>query len=174
MITQTWGLRIYGEPAPKGSLVPRELPGGRVALVEQVGRGKPWRRAIEKAAPKLIPEKAGKHQPIGLDLTFTITKTAAAIAEGRLFPSTQSAEGIGGDADKMVRLVLDALESAKILVNDGQVVRIRTDQYYPGTEYRDQLTRPGLMLRIYPRVKPAPPPAELPYEDKLLVEDGER
>lgn len=177
MITKPAAFRVYGEPAPKGSLAGRclthpkigqivRLP-QRVAISEDANRGRPWRRAIEKAAPIHITERPDKYQPLMVTCLFAITRTPA--AEGRLYPSTRSAQGVGGDTDKMVRLVLDALESCGVLLDDAQVTRFgETGKVYaddPEWLYRGgQRGIPGLYCRVEPIGYVTP---ELPYETTL-------
>lgn len=186
MITRPAAFRVYGEPAPKGSLAGRCLTHPkigqictrvqRVAMSEDANRGRPWRRAIEKAAPVHITERPDPHQPLMISVLFAVTRTTA--AAGRLYPATQSAQSVGGDLDKMVRLILDALESCKVLVNDAQVVAIggppSTDPVLDGRPrkvYADHpdwgrtdangAPLPGLYCRLEP-VGYIPDP--LPYE----------
>lgn len=162
MITRPAAFRVYGEPAPKGSLAGRVNPKNpkHVIITEDANRNRPWRRAIEKAAPIHITERPDTHQPLKVVLLFGVTRTQA--ARDRDYPSTQSAQKVGGDLDKLVRLVLDALESCKVLINDAQVVEIEASKVYADT----CMKAPGLYCRIEP-VGYVPP--ELPYEDKLGV-----
>jgi Holliday junction resolvase RusA-like endonuclease len=188
VITRPAAFRVYGEPAPKGSLAGRCLThprigqvcvkAARVAISEDANRGRSWRRKIEKGAPVHLPERADRHQPVALTLLFAVTRRPA--AEGRRFPATRSAQGVGGDLDKMVRLVLDALESCKVLADDAQVVELAARKVFTddpawwhgsatrrnGMEYRK--TAPGLYCRIEP-VGYLPP--ELPYEATLSGHD---
>lgn len=159
MITKPAAFRVFGEPAPKGSMIARTLKGGRVIVTEQVGRNKAWRRLIEQAAPIHITERPGPHQPLRVELVFGLTRTAA--AAGRDYPATQSAQGVGGDLDKLVRLVLDALESCGVLVNDAQVVEVEAAKRY--ADRMDSLGRSGMYCRIEPvGVVPDPLPLEVP------------
>jgi Holliday junction resolvase RusA-like endonuclease len=144
----------------------------RVTMREQVARSKPWRNAIEKAAPIYLQERADKHQPIKVTYLFAITRTSA--AEGRDYPTTQSAQGVGGDADKFLRLLLDALESCGVLHNDAQVVRFGES----GKVYADdpawlavggQRGVPGMWCQIEPVGRVAD---LLPYE--LTLDQDER
>lgn len=174
MITRPAAFRVYGEPAPKGSLAGRCLThpkigqvcsrSARVVMSEDANRGRPWRRAIEAAAPVHITERADRYQPLKLTLVFAVTRTPA--AAGRDRPATRSAQGVGGDLDKMVRLVLDALESCGVLLDDAQVTELVTSKVYadspqwaaPTTKYYGV---PGLYCRVEP-VGWVPDP--LPYE----------
>lgn len=168
MITRPHAFRVYGEPAPKGSLAGRCLThpkigkvcqqAARVVMSEDANRGRPWRRAIETAAPVHITEQADQHQPIKATMTFAVTRTHA--ARDRPYPSVRSALSIGGDLDKFVRLVLDALESAKVLTDDAQVVELTARKVYVDSPLWGR-QGPGLYLRLEPAVVM---PAMLPVE----------
>lgn len=132
MITRPAAFRVFGEPAPKGSMIARTTKSGKVIVTEQVSRNKAWRRLIEQAAPVRITERPGAHQPLFVTLMFGVTRTTAAAA--REYPATQSAQGVGGDLDKLVRLALDAFESCGVLVNDAQVVGLVASKEYADTD----------------------------------------
>lgn len=168
MITKPAAFRVYGEPAPKGSLAGRclthpkighicQVP-AKIAMSEQAARGRPWRRAIEKAAPVHLTEQADQHQPIAAAMVFAVTRTHA--ARDRPYPSTQSAQATGGDLDKFVRLVLDALESCKVLHNDAQVVELTARKVYADSPLWGR-QGPGLYLRLEPAVA-------MPYVEQVL------
>lgn len=163
MITRPAAFRVYGEPAPKGSLAGRCLTHpklgqvckklAKVVLTEQVERGRYWRKQVEKAAAERITEQAGEHQPIKATFVFAVTRTHA--ARDRAYPATRSAQGVGGDMDKMVRLVLDALESCGVLKDDAQVVRWgeTCKVYADAAEWTDRggpSGMPGAYIRVEP------------------------
>lgn len=159
MITQPAAFRVFGEPAPKGSMIARTTKSGQVIVTEQVDRNKAWRRLIEAAAPVHITERPSPHQPLRVELVFSLTRTPA--AKDRAYPATQSAQGIGGDLDKLVRLALDALESCGVLVNDAQVVELEAAKRY--ADRIESMARPGMYCRIEPvGVVPDPLPLEAP------------
>jgi Holliday junction resolvase RusA-like endonuclease len=153
VITQTWAFRVYGEPAPKGSMVGR-IHQGRVIMSEQATRNRPWRALIENAAPTFIRESASPGQPLAIRLLFAVTRTPAAAQ--RTHPATQSAQGIGGDLDKLVRLALDALESCGVLTNDAQIVDIEAKKVYADDPFwsidrlGDSATTPGMYCQLRP------------------------
>lgn len=160
MITRSAAFRVFGEPAPKGSLAGRVNPRNpkHVIITEDANRNRPWRRAIQKTAPVHITERPDPHQPLKVTLVFAITRTPAAAA--REYPATQSAQKIGGDLDKLVRLVLDALETCGVLTNDAQVVDLAARKVY--VDHADWgRPWPGLYCRLEP-VGYVPP--QLPYE----------
>ena len=186
MITRPAAFRLAGEPAPKGSLAGRCLTHPKIGHVcaqpqkvvmsESANRSRPWRKAIEKAAPLYLREKADPHQPIKLTWLFAVTRTPA--AADRAYPTTQSAQGVGGDADKMLRLLLDALESCGVLHNDAQVTRFGES----GKVYADDPTWlrvggqrgvPGMWCQIEPiGAAPDALPLELPCD--LVLDQDER
>lgn len=177
MITKPAAFRVYGEPAPKGSLAGRclthpkigqkALKAARVVMSEASNRGRPWRKAIEKAAPIHITEQADRHQPLEITLLFAVTRQPA--AAHRAYPAVRSSQGIGGDLDKMVRLVLDALESCKVLVDDAQVTSLTARKVYADDPDWGR-AGPGLYCRLVP-VRLSRVVAELPYE---VLADEER
>ena len=182
MITRPAAFRVFGEPAPKGSLAGRCLThpkigalcyqAQRVVMSESANRARPWRRAIEKAAPVHIAERADPHQPLMVSALFAVTRTPA--AAGRVAPSTQSAQGVGGDLDKMVRLLLDALESCGVLHNDAQVTRFGDlgKVFADDGEWVQGVDRRRGVPGLYCRVEPVGwVPDALPYE---AGDDSER
>lgn len=171
MITKPAAFRVKGvEPAPKGSMAGRCLTHPkvgakclnpqRVVISEDANRGRPFRRAIEAAAKVHMPETADPHQPLKVTILFGVTRTKAAAK--REFPSVRSAQGVGGDLDKMVRLVLDALESAGVLTDDAQVCKLEAEKVYFDTVAE----APGLYVRVAPMTPSeyVAVVAELPYE----------
>lgn len=182
MITRPAAFRVYGEPAPKGSLAGRCLThprigqicarAARIAITEDANRGRPWRRAIERAAPLYLSERPDKGQPVRVVLLFAVTRTQA--AAGRTRPSVRSARKIGGDLDKLIRLVLDALESCGVLLDDAQVTDLDASKVYADSAewYRTDHARRG-RPGLYCRIEPAGYiPPELPYEQ--LLDEAER
>jgi Holliday junction resolvase RusA-like endonuclease len=150
VITKPAAFRVFGEPAPKGSMIARQLKGGRTIVVEDNARTKPWRRVIEHEAPAWFPEKPAPHQPLKITLVFGVTRTAA--AADRTHPAVRANQGVGGDLDKLVRLALDALESCGVLTDDAQVVEL-----VAAKQYADQAD-PGLgRAGMYCRIEPATP-----------------
>lgn len=172
MITKPAAFRVFGEPAPKGSMIARQLKGGRTIVVEDNARTKPWRRIIEREAPAWFPEKPSAHQPLKLTLVFGVTRTAA--AADRTHPAVRAKQGVGGDLDKLVRLALDALESCGVLTDDAQVVGLVASKEYADTDTFRYAGRPVGAARapfgpgMYCRVEPVgwvpdPLPLEVPH-----------
>ena len=148
---------VYGAPAPKGSLkcVGRN---GRHQLVENSDRTTPWRNRVAGGARRIT--LSGFPGPLGVEVTLTVDRPTSHYlvngglsAEGRRrpYPSRRS-QGLGGDVDKLARVVLDALEDAGTLTDDAQVVELiarKTFHDGPGV-LPDALDRPGARIRLYP------------------------
>lgn len=172
MITRPAAFRVYGQPVPKGSMIPRRLKDGRVVVVEDNKRTKPWRRAIEKAAPIHLPERADLYQPIKVTCLFGVQRLPN--DTGLLAPVMQAgSHHEGGDVDKMVRLVLDALQGCGVLRNDAQVVRLgeTAKVFADDPEWHQGVQRRFAVPGLYCRVEPVGwVPDPLPYE-RVLADD---
>ena len=143
----SWAVKVYGDPAPKGSLKCVGGKGGRHQLVEDTERTKPWRALVKKAGQALnLPGPLAG--PVGVEATFTVLLPGSVKPEARVWPWKRSS-GIGGDVDKLGRVVLDALEDAGVVGNDAQVCDLHAVKAYPHTPVPDVLERPGLLLRIW-------------------------
>jgi len=164
VITRHWGFKVYGEPKPKGSM---KCVGGRGKvkhqLVESVDDGG-WRGVVAGGARRFVHEKAGEHQSVYVEMTFSLSRPQSHYGTGRnarrvansapLWPTLQGV----GDSDKLARLVLDALQDAGVLRNDAQVRPLYVDKAYwdphpavpPETVSGDVLGRPGMVVRIRP------------------------
>lgn len=142
----SWAVKVYGDPAPKGSLRCRGRNGTH-NLVEDNVRTKPWRALVVKAGQALdLPGPLSG--PVAVEATFTLLLPKSVKPEERVWPWKKST-GIGGDVDKLGRVVLDALEDAGVLANDAQVCDLHAVKAYPHTPVPDVLERPGLLLRIW-------------------------
>lgn len=167
MLDRELVITIPGDPAPKGSLkcIGRR---GRVAhnLVEDNEKSTPWREKIVW----LLKSKRGRwtpaahHQPIAAEVTFTLARPPSQYGQGRnskrvlpSAPAYPTAKGTG-DVDKLLRLVLDALEDAGVLDNDAQIIEVTTRKEYVLAEVIDPshpvagdvLPYPGVRIRLYP------------------------
>lgn len=149
---------VYGPPAPKGSLkcVGR---GTRHQLVENSPRTGPWRDRVAAGSRRLTV--SGISGPVGVEVTLTVDRPSSHYrvdgvtlsAEGirRPYPHRRS-QGIGGDVDKLARVILDAFEDGGVLEDDSQVVELvarKTFRDGPGV-LPDALERPGARIRLYP------------------------
>lgn len=163
MIRSEIVLTIPGTPAPKGSLRCRRNPAH--TLYEDNPRTKPWRDKIASAA-RNVTQHADARQAIDVEITFTIDRPRSHYGTGRnaqtlkanapAYPSTHGT----GDADKLERTILDALQDAGVLVNDAQVTDLCSRKRYVSPDgaspelcvllYDDALPYPGVRIRINP------------------------
>lgn len=111
---------VIGRPRPKGSM----RPIGHGRMIEQVDN-KDWRAAVIAAAREQVAQPNGElcfgypclaPLTVAIDLRFDRPKSAKAGAR----PSTRST----GDIDKLVRLILDALQDAGVMKDDAQVIQL--------------------------------------------------
>ena len=155
-------LTVPGHPAPKGSLRCVGGRGGRGhTLIEDNPRTKPWRDTITRLARRAT-QAAAKAQPVVVEATFTIPRPASHYRTGKhsetIRPAYVAALPTGrgsGDTDKLVRLVLDALQDAGILPDDAQVVEVVGRKAFtldPGAAEMvpDAMATPGARIRVYP------------------------
>lgn len=160
MIASEIIVRLAGTPRTKGSMkcVGRR---GKVAhvLVEDNKASQPYREKLAWAAKQAV-QRGEKGQPIAVEVTSTIPRPAAHYGTGRNAQTLRAdapAYPVGhntGDVDKLARLVLDALQDAKLLPDDCQVVELVSRKGYPQPDLigrvPDALPYPGTLLRIYP------------------------
>lgn len=137
-------VRLYGLPAPKGSLkcIGRN---GRHQLVEDNARTKQWREHVAYAGRRLriVYALAG---PLGIEVTLTVPRPATVPLRKRPWPVTRSSY----DVDKLARLILDGFQDARVFGDDAQVVELIARKTYPDTPgCPDRLDRPGACIRLY-------------------------
>lgn len=149
-------VRVFGLPAPKGSLKCIGARGKRGhVLIEDSTNTKPWRELVEKAG-RALPV-TGLAGPVGLEVTLTLPRPKSHYGTGRnatvlkasspLWPISHQA----GDTDKLERTVLDGLQDAGLFVDDCLVVELTGRKVYPDTPgVPDRLDRPGAVIRVYP------------------------
>ena len=154
---------IPGDPQPKGSLkcVGKRGKRGHV-LVEDNPQAGPWRVELVRVLRKTV-QRGDKGQPITVEITSTLHRPASHYGTGRNLdrvkpsaPAYPTGHGTG-DADKLARLVLDALEDVGILVNDAQVIDVTSRKTYavdplsdPINNVPDALPYPGVVIRVTP------------------------
>lgn len=152
-------------------MIPRKLKDGRVVVVEDNAKTKGWRRMVGRAAGVHLPEHADQYQPIRVVLLFAVTRASA--QAGLPGPVKRATGGVGGDVDKLARLVLDALEDSGVLKDDAQVVQLEARKVFdddPDWETPSNWQRRGCGL--YCRVEPVGyVPDELPYEQVLDADE---
>lgn len=171
-LSRTIAVSVHGDPTTKGSMKCVGRRGKRLhVLVEELGPAvKKWRRILEPAGDKLRELAGGPIDiPLGVELFFTLERPATVPLWKRWWPFMRGS----GDVDKLVRCVFDALTVPKkhpergVLADDAIVCELFARKTYPDTpDVSDRLTRPGVVIRLYP-LPDRPPPAELPYEQVL-------
>ena len=140
-------VKVYGTPAPKGSLRPVGR-GPHRALIEDNPASEPWRALIARAgrAWHLSEPLDG---PLAATITVTLARPQTVTIKARPWPSKQSPGH--GDIDKLARLILDGLQDAKVYGNDAQVVELTIVKAYPDTpNVPNILDRPGAVIRLDP------------------------
>ena len=140
-------IEVRGTPAPQGSKVGIAIRRGgvytgAVALLESSrARVSTWRDDVLAAGLKARngPPLTG---PLVVSMVFTMRKPASAPKRKRTWPCTRP------DLSKLARSTEDALTSAAIWGDDGQVIRyFPLAKVYPG-EDPDALDTPGVRLTI--------------------------
>lgn len=107
-------------------------------LVEDVRVGqRNWRDRITNVGRDKVQQRADKDQPVGVDVTFTVDRPSSHFGTGRnrfllnarapMWPTTKNTN----DVDKMLRLLLDALQDSGVLVDDAQAVETAARKAYP-------------------------------------------
>lgn len=114
---------VAGTPRPKGSLTPQKVRAGngqqtgRIRLVDS-DLSKRWRRTVAQAARDGL--RAWGRE--GLVFTGPVV-VAARFRFVRCCAETIDQEPHVGDLDKLLRNVYDALQDARVYLNDRQVFR---------------------------------------------------
>lgn len=165
MLDHELSIVIPGRAAPKGSL--KCVGGrGRHQLVEDNSNTKEWRQTVAGWVRRRWPadQRAIKGQPIGAEITFTLERPKSHYGTGRnartVKPQYVHALPVShatGDVDKLLRLVLDALQDAELLDDDCAVIEALTRKFYVDPDgasthpfYVDRLGYPGVLIRLYP------------------------
>lgn len=161
MLDQELYLAIPGEPKTKGSMKCIGQVGKRQhVIIEDHKSAKPWLDALTLWLRKKWQSAAAKGQPLGAEATFTLPRPKAHYRTGRnatqLKPSAP-AHPVGhntGDVDKLLRVVLDALQKADVLPDDCAVLEVTARKAYvvPAGHHGppDALGYPGVVIRLYP------------------------
>ena len=162
MLDRELTITIPGHPAPKGSL---KCIGGRGGkghvLIEDNARTKDWRTVVSYWCKRKWPadQAAGTGQPVGVEITFTLPRPKGHYGTGRnahqlkdRYAGTLPVGHSTGDTDKLLRLILDALQDAEVLPDDCAVIEtVARKTYVDGPELvPDSLGYPGVLIRVYP------------------------
>lgn len=126
---------VAGVPAPQGSkrAFGAGRPGGKIRMVESSTRVKPWREDVRQAFREKLEgltsatggaasmaAQAFPEGPVVVKIVFVMPRTKAM----RNRPSADFPMVQKPDTDKLARAVLDALTSAGVYADDGQVVAL--------------------------------------------------
>lgn len=145
---------VVGTPAPQGSKKGfYNKHTGRVNVVEDSKRVKPWREAVKFAAleERRRPGRPA-HQtwtgPVQVLIRFILPRPKGHFGTGRnagivkasapAFPATRP------DLDKLERATLDALKEAQVYKDDGLVVTLMTAKTYPAQPDEE----PGAVITV--------------------------
>lgn len=147
-------IRVYGEPAPQGSKKlgrvhkrgsTKANPQYRPVILDDNNKTAPWRQRVEAAAWAAMVG-AGQREPlvgpVAVEVTFTVKKPLRAPKRKRTWPAVKP------DVDKYQRSTFDALTTAGVYKDDGQIIDVRARKVYPG-EHPDALSVPGAVIRIW-------------------------
>lgn len=123
---------VPGIPKPQGSkraIVNRHT--GKAAVVESAGRPlKDWRADVRNCAALALADQSQGITlggPLHVDLTLVLPRPKARKSDR--YPSTRP------DVDKLARGVLDALTSARLYGDDGQVASLCARKVYTSPEH---------------------------------------
>lgn len=146
-------VRVYGDPVPKGNMTCLG-PRGKVRhLIVDANRRElegpnGWQGKITAAAAALLAKTGQLTGPVTVSVTFTVERPKTVPLAKRPWPITRSA---GGDADKLLRAVLDGLTDGGLIGDDSQVANCEVWRCYPDTPgCPDRMDRPGALIRIEP------------------------
>lgn len=139
----------YGQPAPQGSKKPLgRAASGKTIIVEASAKTKPWRADVKAACEEWMERHPDCTftESVTVEMVFTFLRPASVRRVKRPFPS------IPPDLCKLARSTEDAITASGLWLDDKLVVEYtRLAKVYSG-EDRDSLTRPGVLIRIKPKV----------------------
>jgi Holliday junction resolvase RusA-like endonuclease len=125
---------VEGTPAPQGSkkaFVVKGPKGPRAVLIDDDKQAlKVWRKLVEVAALQAMLHPISPFRPIPaqvavkVEIEFRVLRPASVSEDARPFPSVRP------DVDKYARAALDALTTAGIYTDDGQVVDLHVTKVY--------------------------------------------
>lgn len=143
-------IKVYGTPVQKGNMICMGQRGARKHAITDKGGDAldAWQKKITAAAIALRNKIGRIDGPVSISVTITLERPKTV---RRGWPITRA----GGDLDKHVRSVGDALAKAELINDDSQICHIETWQCYPDTPgCPDRLDRPGALIRIDPIEEP--------------------
>lgn len=143
-------IKVFGNPAPKGSKRFLGLKGGKGIMIESSKKEKPWAEAVKWAALEALDDGALSIErhcngaiigAISMEITFTLPKPKSASKKRRTWPDKKP------DLSKLVRSTEDALTSAGVWEDDARVVECVSRKVFPG-EHPKALHIPGALIEI--------------------------
>lgn len=169
MLDHELAISIPGRALPKGSMVCVGRRGRVAHVVIEDDKGKhkeKWRAAIALAVKRKWPadQHAGKGQALGAEVTCTLERPGYHYGTGRnagkvkqrYFDALPIGHGTG-DVDKLLRLVLDAIQDTDVLPEDCAVIEATTRKFYVDPDgasthpsFPDRLGYAGVLIRLYP------------------------
>ena len=129
---------VIGEPAPQGSK--RHVGGGR--MIESCKRVGPWRDTVAWACRQAMDGREPFTGPIACEIVYTLRKPVSAPKRRVTYPDRKP------DGDKLDRSTHDAMTTARVWIDDAQVVEWRGAKRYP-CEGVDALPHPGAIIRVW-------------------------
>lgn len=169
MLAAEFVITIPGRPAPKGSL--KCVGGrGRHQLIEDNAKSQPWRvEVVRWLKTHGKDHHAVKGQPLGAEVSFTVPRPKSHFRTKRnattgvvehlpeIKPSYAAAWPVNRgtyDVDKLLRLILDALQDAALMPDDAAICDAVTRKRFPTLDGEidayDRLPWPGVRIRLYP------------------------
>lgn len=128
--------RVYGTPVSQGSMRAVPTPRGGVAVFhEHEAALEAWRNTIVVEAAR-FRRQAIKAGPVSVVATFYLAKPKTVKREHPTVPP---------DVDKLARSLCDALQMAKLITSDAQVVDLTVRKRYSD---HVAIRRPGVMVEI--------------------------
>lgn len=132
-------IRVHGDPVPQGSTRAFAVrrggqPTGRVTVVHDNAKTKPWRAAIVAAWLDTYPGAGYPAGPVSVSVTFFLRRPGGHYGTGRnaaqVRPGAPVAPEVKPDLDKLCRAVLDALSAAGAWRDDAQVCDLAAGKMY--------------------------------------------
>lgn len=129
--------RVYGEPAPKGSMKAFMRKGAiRPIVTHDNKRTKPWQIEVQWAAREHCRERIDGPVAVGLVFFVRRPKMSKKKAAETIYSTKKP------DIDKCARLVLDALTNYAFR-DDAQVAQLTVQKFYENDD-----ERPGVHVRV--------------------------
>lgn len=125
-----WLGSAHGEPAPQGS----KSVDRRGIMYEQNRNTRPWRRTMVDAFAA-YPCETPIDEPVEVRATFVLTRP------GR--PKFKLGHGVKPDVDKLQRNLGDALQAARVLLDDSRIA-----EWHVRKVYATERLRPGVHVEI--------------------------